>query len=50
MSIEEYLNTANKRTRKYKLIKKYVNELNTNMSQDIDILWEHIQNILERSN
>ena len=50
MSVEEYLKTADKRTRKYRLVKKYIDELGTDMKQDIDILWEHIQDILEKSN
>lgn len=42
LTVAEFLKTADKRTRKYKMIKKFVDELGTNMSQDIDILWDYI--------
>lgn len=42
LTVAEFLKKADKRTRKYKMIKKFVDELGTNMSQDIDILWDYI--------
>lgn len=42
LTVAEFLKTADKRTRKYKMIKKFVDELGTNMSQDVEILWDYI--------
>lgn len=47
MTVKEFLETADKRRTKYKIIKKYVDELGTNIDQDVDILWEYILNILK---
>lgn len=46
MLVQEFLKIADKRTRKYKLVKKYIDELGANMNQDINILWEHILDIM----